>query len=155
MTGPFTTFVAVFDQPTNASEEHFEALLWQQLALLHQIDQQPWAPSAARDPRHPDFGFSFGGVAFFLVGLHPRSVRLARRFAYPTLVFNAHAQFEQLRASGKFKKMQHVIRNRDHAWQGTNNPMLADFGTVSEARQYSGRTVSADWQCPFVHKDAS
>ena len=33
--------------------------------------------------------------------------------------------------------------------------MLADFGTVSEARQYSGRTVSADWQCPFLHKDAS
>lgn len=153
-TGNFSTFAAVFDHPMDVSEEQFETLLWQQLSALHHIDRHPWAPSAAHDPNHPDFGFSFGGVAFFLVGLHPRSARLARRFTYPTLVFNAHAQFEQLKKAGKFKKMQHVIRNRDRAWQGTYNPMLADYGTVSEARQYSGRAVAADWQCPFLHKDA-
>jgi FPC/CPF motif-containing protein YcgG len=27
--------------------------------------------------------------------------------------------------------------------------MLARHGTVSEARQYSGRAVDKDWVCPF------
>jgi uncharacterized protein len=27
--------------------------------------------------------------------------------------------------------------------------MLDSFGESSEARQYSGRTVPADWACPF------
>ena len=155
MVGNFTTFVAIFDQPDDLSEEEFEAQLWQQLIALHAVDRHPWASSVASEPADPNFGFSFGGVAFFVVGLHARSNRLARRFQYPTLVFNAHAQFEQLRKKDKFKKMQHVIRERDRAWQGSDNPMLTDFGTTSEARQYSGRAVGADWQCPFLHQDAS
>ena len=28
-------------------------------------------------------------------------------------------------------------------------PLLARFGEGSEARQYSGRAVTADWRCPF------
>ena len=27
--------------------------------------------------------------------------------------------------------------------------MLEDFGTNSEARQYSGRAVADEWQCPY------
>ena len=155
MAGHFATFVATFAHPVTLSEEAFETLLWQQLTALHAIDRHPWALSASRNPNDSDFGFSFGGKAFFIVGLHARSSRLARRFEYPTLVFNLHHQFEQLRATNKFKKMQQVIRARDHAWQGSNNAMLADFGTASEARQYSGRAVPADWQCPFRHQDTA
>jgi FPC/CPF motif-containing protein YcgG len=33
--------------------------------------------------------------------------------------------------------------------QGTVNPMLAEFGEQSEARQYSGRDVGEIWKCPF------
>ncbi|MEP6902345.1 MAG: YqcI/YcgG family protein, partial [Actinomycetota bacterium] len=29
------------------------------------------------------------------------------------------------------------------------NPNLSDFGTQSEARQYSGRAVEHEWKCPF------
>ncbi len=152
MNHAFTTFVAIFDDPSIGDEAHFEKLLWQQLDALHRIDDHPWAPSASSNPDDNNFGFSFGGVAFFVVGLHPRSTRQARRFSHPALVFNDHRQFEQLRAQGSFSKMQRVIRDRDQAWQGTVNPMLADFGTVSEARQYSGRAVPADWKCPFHAK---
>ena len=148
----FSTFVAIFDDPVVRDEAQFEELLWQQLEALHRIDEQPWAPNASSDPDDNNFGFSFGGVAFFVVGLHPRSARQARRFVRPTLVFNDHRQFDQLRSQGKFAKMQRVIRDRDQAWQGTANPMLADFGTVSEARQYSGRAVPAEWKCPFHAK---
>ena len=154
MKSDFTTFVAIFDHPTDLSEERFEELLWQQLTALHRLDDQAWAPSAAHDPASPTFGFSFGGVAFFIVGLHAHSARLARRFAQPTLVFNAHSQFDLLRKQGRYQRMQQVIRARDQAKQGSTNPMLADFGTTSEARQYSGRAVPADWQCPF-HPDPS
>lgn len=155
MNHAFTTFVAIFDDPSIRSEAHFEQLLWQQLDALHRVDEHPWTSSASSDPSDNDFGFSFGGVAFFVVGMHPLSARQARRFARPALVFNDHRQFDQLRAQGSFPKMQRVIRERDEAWQGTANPMLADFGTASEARQYSGRAVSASWKCPFHPKSSA
>ena len=45
--------------------------------------------------------------------------------------------------------MQQLIRGREFALQGTINPMLSNFGEQSEARQYSGRAVDADWNPPF------
>ena len=45
--------------------------------------------------------------------------------------------------------MRSTIIARDIALAGDANPMLARHGTVSEARQYSGRAVEADWVCPF------
>jgi FPC/CPF motif-containing protein YcgG len=155
MNHAFTTFVAIFDDPSIRSEVHFEQLLWQQLDALHRADEHPWTATASSDPSDNNFGFSFGGVAFFVVGMHPLSARQARRFVRPALVFNDHRQFEQLRAQGNFPKMQRVIRERDEAWQGTTNPMLADFGTASEARQYSGRAVPATWKCPFHAKSSA
>src|SRR5690606_216072 len=71
------------------------------------------------------------------------------RFPWPALVFNSHRQFEQLRADGRYRKMQGVIRERDRALQGDINPNLADFGDISEARQYSGRATEPGWQCPL------
>lgn len=144
-----TAFAACFVTPVTGGEESFERLLWATLQQLSDIDTQPWATGRGADPRDPEFSFSFGGVAFFVIGLHAASSRLARRFAWPTLIFNPHVQFDHLRASGKYAHFQHVIRTRDAALQGTTNPMLSDFGEESEARQYSGRTVGADWECPF------
>ncbi len=92
---------------------------------------------------------SIAGRAFFVVGLHPAASRMARRSPHPSLVFNFHNQFQTLKATGKYAKMQDVIRSRDLALQGSVNPVLARFGEASEARQYSGRAVTADWVCPF------
>jgi len=33
--------------------------------------------------------------------------------------------------------------------------MLAAHGEASEARQYSGRAVEADWVCPFRPREAA
>jgi uncharacterized protein len=69
-------------------------------------------------------------------------------------VFNLHDQFEQLRAQGRYEKLRASIVERDVALAGAPNPMLARHGTVSEARQYSGRVVPADWKCPYSGRTA-
>lgn len=147
----FTTFVASFAGPVMTSEEEFEGRLWAVLQTLYDVDRlyNSPDPKVAEDPEAGDFGFSFAGRGFFVIGLHPASSRLARRFGWPTLVFNAHAQFDRLKADGRYPKMQAAIRAREMALQGSLNPNLSDFGVRSEARQYSGRAVEEDWRCPF------
>ncbi len=146
------SFVALFSGPFDADERRFEALLWSQLQRLHELDVQRgsrWADDVSRDPDSPQFSVSLGGHPFFVIGLHPGASRIARRFTHPALVFNSHRQFEQLRADGRYQKMQAATRGRDLALQGSINPNLADFGVASETRQYSGRAVEAEWKCPF------
>ena len=146
------SFAAIFHGPDDTDELRFEALLWAQLQRLHELDVRRgarWDPQAAREPGDPRFSLSLAGRAFFVVGLHAGASRTARRFEWPVLVFNPHAQFERLRADGRFAKMQAAIRRRELALQGSINPNLADFGDVTEARQYSGRAVPRDWTCPF------
>lgn len=147
----FSTFVAVFTGPVAHSERVFERYLWRQLQSLHDLDvaRSTWDPKVSDDPQNPHFSFSLGGEAFFIVSLHPAASRWARRFAWPTLIFNAHAQFEALRQKNAFESMQRAIRRRDVMLQGTINPALATFGENSEARQYAGRLAEDDWICPF------
>jgi len=146
----FATFVAIFEQPRNITEIEFENLLWKQLRLLHAQDAgSRWDCHVASDPDDPHFSFSFAGRALYVIGMHANSSREARRFSLPTLVFNPHEQFERLRAEGNWTRMQESIRERDRQLQGTVNPMLADFGVQSEARQYSGRVVEKTWRAPF------
>ncbi|MDX1470983.1 MAG: guanitoxin biosynthesis heme-dependent pre-guanitoxin N-hydroxylase GntA, partial [Flavobacteriaceae bacterium] len=93
--------------------------------------------------------FSVHGRAFYIVGMHPESTRKARRSPYPCMVFNLHGQFEKLREMNVYRNLRDRIRRRDKQQNGSVNPMLADFGEVSEARQYSGRMVGDNWECPF------
>jgi uncharacterized protein len=149
-------FVAVFRESVAMDEGAFERGLWRQLQGLHALDDPHagWDRGVSDDPADPRFSFSFGGRALFVVGMHPESSRMSRRFRWPTLVFNPRAQFERLRAEGKFERLRTLVRERDIALQGTLNPNLADFGERSEARQYSGRSTEPDWQCPFHRKNA-
>jgi len=144
--GDLVSFVATFRGPRIATEQRFEELLWQQLQLLNDLDPEPWNPSVSRDPADSHFGFSAAGTAFFVVGLHPSASRLARGAPMPMLVFNLHEQFQRLRAGGGYDRMRETIRRRDRNFQGTNNPMVADHGEISEARQYSGRAVEVGWR---------
>lgn len=149
--GGFSTYFASFAGPIVATEVAFERLLWHTLQQLHDLDapHHPWDATVSADASDPQFSFSFGGHAFFVVGLHPASSRTTRRFAWPTLVMNPHDQFEALKASGRFPRFQELIRRSDLELQGQINPMLAEHGEKSEAVQYSGRHVQSAWQCPF------
>jgi len=147
----FTSYIASFCGPHPADEAAFERDLWTTLQTLHDLDagHHQWDPSVSDDPADPRFSFSFAGVAFFVIGLHAGSSRAARRFAWPTLVFNPHRQFERLREGDAYGRLQQVIRAGERRLQGEVNPMIADFGSRSEAVQYSGRRVGAGWRCPF------
>jgi FPC/CPF motif-containing protein YcgG len=149
---PFVAFVAVFRGPAPASERAFERRLWTELQRLHDGDDPAvgWDPAVSPDPDDARFSFSFGGCALFVIGMHPNSSRVARRFDWPALVFNPHAQFERLRRAGRFASLRDRIRARDVALQGTLNPNVADFGDGSAASQYSGRDATQEpWRCPF------
>ena len=145
----FASFVAGFRGPQVRDEKHFEEMLWGLLQQLHDVDEEPWAPEVSADPSDPHFGFSVSGTPFFIVGLNPEASREARRFPLPVLVFNLHEQFQALRESGAFERMRDTIRRRDEELQGTVNPMVSDYGTESEARQYSGRELEEGWEPPF------
>lgn len=149
--GDFTTFVAIFRDRTLPDEAAFESVLWNQLGSLHELDRRfhEWDERVSDDPHDGDFSFSIARQAFFIVGLHPNATRTARRFAWPTLVFNAHEQFENLRVGGTFAGLQTQIRRREVQLDGSLNANLANFGELSEARQYSGRPTSEEWTCPF------
>ena len=145
----FVSFVAGFRGPEVRDEKHFEEMLWALLQRLHDVDEQPWAPEVSADPNDPHFAFSVAGTPFFIVGLHPKASREARRMPLPVLVFNLHEQFESLREEGGFERMRDTIRRRDEELQGSVNPMVSDHGETSEARQYSGRKLEKAWEAPF------
>ena len=157
----FQSLIVLFETGAPGDEPRFEQGLWERLQSLSDKDEwlgQRADPRVAHDPEDPHFAMSFGGEAFFVVGLHPQASRPARRFDTPAMVFNLHDQFETLRAEGRYDKLRAAILDRDEAVAGSINPMLADHGSVSAARQYSGRAVGADWRCPYsgrVTRDAA
>ena len=154
----FQTFVVVFEQDWALSEASFEQAMWARIQSLSDKDAMfAQAPDArvSSDPADPHFSLSFGGQAFFVVGLHPGASRPARRFSRPAMVFNLHDQFVRLRDEGRYEKLRATILDRDVATAGSVNPMLARHGEQSEARQYSGRAVDNDWACPFSGRAAA
>ena len=151
------SLAVVFTGPDDLDEHRFEELMWERIQSFADKDQwlgQRYDHRVSADPDDPHFSLSFGGEAFFVVGLHPNASRPARRFPRPTMVFNLHAQFEQLREEGIYERMRAKILDRDIALAGSINPMLARHGEASEARQYSGRAVGEGWSCPFRDKRA-
>jgi FPC/CPF motif-containing protein YcgG len=151
----FQSFIVLFEASLRCSEAQFERSLWTRVQSLADKDAwhgQDYDPRVSADPTSPHFSLSFGGEGFFVVGLHPDASRPGRRFERPALVFNLHDQFERLRAEQRYEPLRENIIKRDVAIAGSENPMLARHGEISEARQYSGRAVEGGWTCPFDAK---
>jgi hypothetical protein len=148
---PFNSAAIIFRQPTVMTEVAFDQFFWQRLQALSNLDSEKYAYDSrvSADPSSENFSFSLKSEAFFVIGLHPASSRPARKFKYPTIVFNPHAQFEKLRELRQFEKMKNIIRKRDTALAGDINPMLTDFGTASEVYQYTGQRLTNNWTCPL------
>jgi uncharacterized protein len=141
----------IFTGPEIPGEEYFDELLWRKLQSFSNLDavNYNYDKRVSDDPSSPHFSYSLKEEAFFVIALHPASSRLSRRFKYPTLVFNPHEQFEILREQRHYEHMKQTVRNRDIKLSGTINPMLDDYGSSSEALQYSGRKYEGDWKCPL------
>ncbi len=147
----FHSAAVIFELPVNLSEEMFDIFMWQRLKALKKLDQKSYRHDTrvSDNPLSPDFSFSLKEEAFFIVGLHANSSRPARKFTHPVLVFNPHAQFEAMKTSARYEKMKAIVRKKDIALSGSVNPMLTDFGDVSEVYQYSGRLYDKNWSCPL------
>jgi FPC/CPF motif-containing protein YcgG len=145
------SFIAVFLEPALPTEEQFDAALWELLQALHEEDvaSHTWDSSVSMDPTCPHFSFSVHRRSFFLVSLQPGSSRFARRFPYVAITFNLHSQFEELRAKEQFADLRDQIRFREIQLQGSINPNVANFGEISEARQYSSLPKPFGYVCPF------
>lgn len=151
----FRSIAFVFSGPVDLDEISFEQAMWERIQSLSDKDawlEQPYDSTVSSDPEDPHFSLSFGGEAFFVVGMHPHASRPARRFQSPVLVFNLHSQFERLRDEGRYEKIRETIMDRDRELAGSVNPMLARHGESSEALQYSGRRIDEAWDCPFTDK---
>lgn len=149
----FRSLAVVFAKPRTVGEQAFETALWQRLGALLAEDRRrghSHDPMFSTDPADPHFALSFGGRAYFAVGLHPHASRKARRLPFPAIIFNLHDQFARLREEQKYERMREVILTRDAEFDGEANPMVARHGEISEARQYSGRAVGTDWRCPLA-----
>jgi hypothetical protein len=142
----------IFKGPDNINESDFDSLLWMRLQSISNLDSKnyPYDSRVDKDPESGKFSFSVKEEAFFIIGLHPGSTRSTRQFQYPTLTFNPHAQFEQLKDMNKFERMKEVVRKRDLAISGSINPMLENYGVSSEVYQYSGVNYDDQWQCPLT-----
>lgn len=142
---------AVFEDDEMMTEDEFEKLLWSELSSLTSdetavADQDP---RFDKDPVSKDFCFSLGGKAVFVVGLHPKSSRMARQFPWPALIFNAYEQFDQLIAHKKYEPMIETIRRREIEFQGDVNPMVLQHNDIWESIQFSGKKNDENWKCPF------
>ncbi len=148
----FRSLAFVFAEKAFLSEAEFERAMWARIQSLSDKDawlEQSYDRRVSADPEDRHFSLSFGGEAYFVVGLHPNASRPARRFSHPAMVFNLHDQFELLRTDGLYEGMREKILRRDLRLTGSVNPMLARHGEISEAAQYSGREVDQSWRCPF------
>lgn len=153
----YQSFVVIFTETKIRNENHFEELFWKKLQELYDMDSKlyPYDSRVSSDPNSAKFSFSLKEEAFFVVGLNACSNRLARRFKYPTMVFNMHEQFNILREQRKFENIREVIRIKDEKLNGSVNKMLEDFGNKTEALQYTGKQYDSNWQCPLITKRVS
>lgn len=147
----FHSAAIIFKEPEMMGEEIFEKLLWKRLQAISDLDalQFGYDIRVSADPSSPHFSFSLKEEAFFIIGMHPYSSRAARRFDHPTLIFNPHAQFEELKKTKKYAMIQQAVRKRDTAFSGSINPMLSDHGESPETLQYSGKNYNEPLKCPL------
>jgi len=136
----------IFEFPCfeDSTFERFESYFWNLLEELSKLDKQKYRHDdrVSNSYSNSNYSYSLKEEAFFIVMLHPQSPRLSRRYSYPSIVFNPHEQFENLRKANKYQKIKNIIRKRDQKVQGSVNPMLSDFGERNELYQYTGRDYS-------------
>lgn len=148
---PYLTYWAVFDGDESRDEERFENEMWNELSHITSFEDSKtdWPEGVTTDPNDKAFCFHLFGEAFFVVGLHSRSSRASRRFRHPTLIFNIFSQFRELDRQSLYHPMVKTNRARDTRFQGSPNPMSVRHGDDWETIQFSGRTNSDQWKCPF------
>lgn len=140
------------ENPEYKNFKKFEEDFWPFLKEINAHDKKEFAPDPTvdSDPRSNNFSYSIKSESFFIIALHPESPRWSRRFKHPTIVFNPHKQFEEMRSNGTYMKVRDMIRAKDKLLQGNINPMLQNFGEKSEVFQYLGKVYNEQDPVPLT-----
>jgi FPC/CPF motif-containing protein YcgG len=146
-----SSFIISFDHPKYDDFSSFESGFWDLLKGLRMVDTKVYKHDSRvnANPHNEKYSFSMKEEAFFILLLHKDSPRFARQFKIPTIVFNPHQQFEEMRIKGIFNKVRNFIREKDLLLQGKVNSMLSDFGSKSEIYQYTGRSYQESEDIAF------
>ena len=86
------SLAVIFDGPAKMSERQFERAMWERIQSFADKDArlgQPYDSAVSPDPADPHFSLSFGGSAFFVVGLHPLASRPAPALSAPSSGFQS------------------------------------------------------------------
>lgn len=150
----FISFVVLFKNEEFANENDAEYSLWRFLKNVHLADVKRnfWDGKFAKNVYSKDFAFSVGGYGHFVPMLHPKASSLVRYSLIPTLVFNPHCMFSQMKKLSFFEKMKGEIREREQKQQLWINPKLSNSGENLEAPQYAltKNQVFNIGSCPFT-----
>ena len=147
----YSCIVSFVEPRTIPDEQAWDRQVWAFLQALHDADDAPWDARFSADPESGDFALSLAGVGHLVVTLYPGATRYARRFAWPTLVFNPLEQdTDAFPDERDFARFQHLIRARDARLQGQVNPSLPATRDESQAPGFSGAPVPDTWRCPLV-----
>ena len=153
----FRTFAALFPTVSCNNENMFDSWLWDMLSQLRSVDERQgyaWSDICDSDTTSSNFSFSLANEAYFIVGMHPCSSRGSRQFLCPALIFNSRRQFDALKESGMYHRLQKTIRRKEINKYGSINPMLDEFGKSPEWLQYSGMRREKESQCPLaIHNE--
>ncbi|MGN9846588.1 guanitoxin biosynthesis heme-dependent pre-guanitoxin N-hydroxylase GntA [Nonomuraea sp. H19] len=149
--GDLYTYVASFLEPRMIRDEpSWDRLVWRVLQELHDLDDEPWDERYSTDPSRADFALSFAGLGQLVVTLYPGASRYARRFAWPTLIFNPPEQDRaKFPSDEEFLAFQDRIRLRDSRLQGSVNSSLPPTLDDPQAPGFSGAPIGPDWRCPL------
>lgn len=94
-----------FEHTARLSEKEFDEALSDRLLAIRELDgpADDCRTPMSCDPDSELFSFRTGGHSFLVVGLHPSSSHMARRFVCPVLVFNPDSRFEHARHAAAFE----------------------------------------------------
>ncbi|MFN0012152.1 MAG: YqcI/YcgG family protein [Phycisphaerales bacterium] len=148
---PFRPLVVIFEGPTAASPEQFRDRFWSTLQQASDIDALCFSPTREVDSKltSPHFGYSIGQRGWFVNGSFPSAPLIGRRTPLPTLICNLQSNFEQLKHSGQFVRIQKANTARQLAVQGCVNPYLTELGGDADQSVQFVSVPHGPGGCPF------
>ncbi|WP_082711693.1 YqcI/YcgG family protein [Burkholderia singularis] len=157
--GKITSFLAFFklDDSLKTVEE-YETWFWSILQRLHDSDQKEWPFDIPQNPYDPNWAFSFGGQAFFIVCFTPAHItRKSRYCEKPLIIFQPRWIFDGLEGDTPAGiAVRQAIRDAVAVYDNMPaSKKLTSYGEGLDWEQYFLPDVnqSAYDKCPMIFKD--
>lgn len=150
--GDYTSLIIFYEPscelPEASTIEKFEEFFWEQLNLLHELDQTNWPNHIPPDPENPLWEFCFHGEQFFMFCATPsHKNRFSRYFPYFMLAITPRSVLEEFSSNeSKASKIKQSIRKR-----------LSEYDSIALHPNLNtyGKNDNYEWEQYFLHDDNS